>query len=883
MLDVLTPTMIDYTRLNWPPNGAAAAVGQDPGVGFSDRVGSDLASLTTRAEQRGDDSVINGQKVSDQLRAVRDRCVLLTRTGGPETPNHEAITAFFVDLDTQGVTVRPLRTMHDVDEFCEVYFDDVVVPADRMLGGVGDGWRLAMDLLPYERSTCFWQRIAYLYSRFDALIAEVKGQGQMVDSDMGEAYLALHTLRCRSMATQHRLGDGEKLGPDTSIDKVLLAGAEQRLYDTARDLLSAQSNSTTPVANRVPVLQGSHHLRRHSGSAAQHHRAPPAGPREGVIVAKNSDLDLLEDGLRKTMLSKSGPELDAALTELGWAEMLSDMPDVAVPMVFRLLGETGSHASVLNDVVLQSSRRPPGGFRCSPSPAESRWFGSEPQPMKSTNGYSTIRRHSTCSEGCRCAAWMRETCCGWPRAAGHWPGGWSESARAMLSLARQHALDRVQFGKPIASFQAVRHRLAETLVAIEGAEATLGLPGDENPDLTALLAKAAAGKAALTAAKHCQQVLGGIGFTEEHDLGHHVKRVLVLDGLLGSSRELTRKAGAGLRLEARPPASPTSEVAYPRDSLSFRMAGYLHVLCEADPDPLFARQPEQSLGDDVALDFRRATRDGAAEGPDVALEPAGPVEVEVKRRVRARYGRVSQRLRADGIEHVLGRRLRRLGTEQFQNRKRSGILVAAGGPRQRDRTEQSQRLVVHHQPGIAVTIERSPVRVVLDELLQPIGIAEPQHVSFMAEGSVRDAPALVEWPDQVFGGHARIVEEHLVEVEVVHVARRRERPANHAGQVGGNHQRADALVPRRIWIGSHERQQHIGVVRAGRPYLLPVDDENIAGRIGSADRPRSQRRQIRARTGLAHPERGRLLGPQDRHRPLLLLLSACRTRSARRQ
>jgi alkylation response protein AidB-like acyl-CoA dehydrogenase len=58
-----------------------------------------------------------------------------------------------------------------------------------------------------------------------------------VDTDLGETYLALHTLRCRSRATQHRLADGHKLGPDTSIDKVLLAGAEQRLYDTAHDLL----------------------------------------------------------------------------------------------------------------------------------------------------------------------------------------------------------------------------------------------------------------------------------------------------------------------------------------------------------------------------------------------------------------------------------------------------------------------------------------------------------------------------------------------------------------------------------------------------------------------------------------------------------------------
>ena len=240
MLDVLTPTMIDYAR----PELAAEMVprllsGQESWCqGFSEPgSGSDLASLTTRAVQQGDTGVVNGQKVWTSFAQYATRCILLTRTGDAATPNHEAITAFFVDLDSPGVSVRPLRTMHGVDEFCEVYFDDVVVPADRMLGEPGDGWKVAMDLLPYERSTCFWQRIAYLYSRFDALIEDVKRQGQSVDSDLGETYLALHTLRCRSRATQHRLGEGRKLGPDTSIDKILLAGAEQRLFDTVRDLL----------------------------------------------------------------------------------------------------------------------------------------------------------------------------------------------------------------------------------------------------------------------------------------------------------------------------------------------------------------------------------------------------------------------------------------------------------------------------------------------------------------------------------------------------------------------------------------------------------------------------------------------------------------------
>ena len=260
-------------------------------------------------------------------------------------------------------------------------------------------------------------------------------------------------------------------------------------------------------------------------------------------MTRSSELDLLEDGLRKSMLSKSGPELDAALTELGWAEMLADMPDVAVPLVFRLLGETGSHASVLVDVVLHSTGNAIGGTLELPLPyAGNTWVVWDRTAGAGTAlGGLPLRREE---DGYPIRVAEARLAVGW------WLIG---SARAMLSLARQHALDRVQFGKPIASFQAVRHRLAETLVAIEGAEATLTLPGKDNPDLTALLAKAAAGKAALTAARHCQQVLGGIGFTEEHDLGHHVKRVLVLDGLLGSSRELTRKAGAGLRARGSAP------------------------------------------------------------------------------------------------------------------------------------------------------------------------------------------------------------------------------------------------------------------------------------------------------------------------------------------
>ncbi|KGI71030.1 acyl-CoA dehydrogenase family protein [Mycolicibacterium rufum] len=256
-------------------------------------------------------------------------------------------------------------------------------------------------------------------------------------------------------------------------------------------------------------------------------------------------LDMLEAALRKTMLSASGPELDAALAELGWADMLSAMPDVAVPLVFRLLGETGAHASVLVDVVLHATGNTIGDTVELPLPYAGNawvvWDRISPETAEPTLGGLPLRREE---EGYPIRLAEARVAVGW------WLVG---SARAMLTLARRHALDRVQFGTPIAGFQAIRHRLAETLVAIEGAEATLSLPAVDNPDLIALLAKAAAGKAALTAAKNCQQVLGGIGFTAEHELHRHVERILVLDGLLGSSRELTRRAGAGLRARGSAP------------------------------------------------------------------------------------------------------------------------------------------------------------------------------------------------------------------------------------------------------------------------------------------------------------------------------------------
>ncbi|MGW0579719.1 acyl-CoA dehydrogenase family protein [Streptomyces sp. NPDC002920] len=244
---------------------------------------------------------------------------------------------------------------------------------------------------------------------------------------------------------------------------------------------------------------------------------------------------LLADALRKTLTS------GADLAELGWPDMLVEEPDTVVPLVFRLLGETGTHAPVLNDVLLHAAGRPLGG--------------TPPLPFTGGTLVLWLRDGSSYDSPLDPELPLRRVDSGVPlprlaagrRALGWWLLG---TGHAMLALARRHVLDRHQFGRPLASFQALRHRLAETYVALEGAEAALTAAAD---DTGALLAKAAAGRAALTAARHCQQALGGIGFTAEHELHRHVRRALVLDGLLGSARELTREAGSLLLREGRTP------------------------------------------------------------------------------------------------------------------------------------------------------------------------------------------------------------------------------------------------------------------------------------------------------------------------------------------
>jgi alkylation response protein AidB-like acyl-CoA dehydrogenase len=203
--------------------------------GFSEPgAGSDLAALRCKAVAVDAGWRLSGEKVWTTWAQVADRCVLLARTGAADSARR-GISAFLLDMDSPGVEISPLRSMNGDDEFCSLYFDDVLVPRQRLLGEVDGGWAVAMRVLVAERGAAAWHRQIWLRTRLNDLAAATEPAAD--DALIGEALELLMALRLLSRRTVRALSAGEPVGATTSLDKLAMSTAEKFLFDAALNSL----------------------------------------------------------------------------------------------------------------------------------------------------------------------------------------------------------------------------------------------------------------------------------------------------------------------------------------------------------------------------------------------------------------------------------------------------------------------------------------------------------------------------------------------------------------------------------------------------------------------------------------------------------------------
>ncbi|MEK2475428.1 acyl-CoA dehydrogenase [Streptomyces noursei] len=197
--------------------------------------GSDLASLRTRAERTADGGWrINGQKVWTSAAQTADHGILLARTD-PDAPKHRGLTFFIIDMSTPGIDVRPLREITGDALFNEVYFDDVLLPADAVVGAVDDGWRVARTTLGNER-VHMADQMAF-DTGLEALVARTAELDGAVRARVGALVAEAHALGCIGLRTTLQRVSGLEPGAGASIRKLVQTAHQQKVADLALELL----------------------------------------------------------------------------------------------------------------------------------------------------------------------------------------------------------------------------------------------------------------------------------------------------------------------------------------------------------------------------------------------------------------------------------------------------------------------------------------------------------------------------------------------------------------------------------------------------------------------------------------------------------------------
>jgi len=202
--------------------------------------GSDLASLRTAARLDGDTFVVSGQKTWNSLGRHADWCQLYVRTD-PDAPKHKGISCLLVDMKSPGITVRPLRTMAGDYVFSELFFDEVLVPREALLGDLHEGWRVAITTLSHERAGVARLHLS-LQAKFDELVAEARGRPELADPVRRDRLAALYAeIACMRFSTARELAKvgrgGEPSATMGGLAKLQWSQASQELAELAVDIL----------------------------------------------------------------------------------------------------------------------------------------------------------------------------------------------------------------------------------------------------------------------------------------------------------------------------------------------------------------------------------------------------------------------------------------------------------------------------------------------------------------------------------------------------------------------------------------------------------------------------------------------------------------------
>lgn len=201
--------------------------------------GSDLASLRTTARREGDHYIVNGQKIWNSSANIATQGVLMARTDS-NAPKHKGLTQFVIDMKSPGITVRPIVDMSgEESEYCEVFLDDVRVPASRRLGEEGDGWRIVIEQLQSERQSmtkpgAIWGGGPTARELLSGLIETGRIKDPALRGEAGRLYVEGELLRLLSARHLSNKINGRPAGPEGSFGKMIASPHGQQISDLAK-------------------------------------------------------------------------------------------------------------------------------------------------------------------------------------------------------------------------------------------------------------------------------------------------------------------------------------------------------------------------------------------------------------------------------------------------------------------------------------------------------------------------------------------------------------------------------------------------------------------------------------------------------------------------